>query len=231
MTALRPRCRSGSRPGMSSIRRFGRSFRTSAITRAGTSLGSKSQWGAWRRAFADGSQSETRRRLLPNIEPRYAGHVAWRGTIDEERVPPGLARFFDQSFTFSETRSGGHILSYLIPGPGAAIEHGRRRINWVWYVNVTEGPELDRLLTDRTGEPHRASGWHGAARANVGGPSDGCARVAPTLRPFNCSNGRFVHGGMTAGRLGLVNCRGNGTKLKVTRPKDLFSERPRHSAR
>jgi len=106
---------------------------------------------------ADGSQSETRRRLLPNIEPRYAGYVAWRGTIDEERVPPGLARFFDQSFTFCETRSGGHILSYLIPGPGAAIEHGRRRINWVWYVNVTEGPELDRLLTDRTGERHRAS--------------------------------------------------------------------------
>ena len=74
---------------------------------------------------ADGSQSETRRRLLPDIEPRYAGYVAWRGTIDEARVPPGLARFFDQSFTFCESRSGGHILSYLIPGPGAAIEHGR----------------------------------------------------------------------------------------------------------
>ena len=55
-------------------------------------------------ACADGSQSETRRRLLPDIEPRYAGYVAWRGTIDEARVPPGLARFFDQSFTFCESR-------------------------------------------------------------------------------------------------------------------------------
>lgn len=106
---------------------------------------------------ADGSHSETRRRLLPEVEPRYAGYVAWRGTLEEERAPPELIRFFDQSFTFCEARSGGHILSYFIPGPGATTEPGRCRLNWVWYVNVPKGPELQRLLTDRTGELHGAS--------------------------------------------------------------------------
>jgi len=106
---------------------------------------------------ADGSRSEARQRLLPEVEPRYAGYVAWRGTIEEGRVTPELAGFFDQSFTFGEARSGGHILCYLIPGPGAATEPGRRRLNWVWYVNVPDGPGLDRLLTDRHGRPRVGS--------------------------------------------------------------------------
>ena len=106
---------------------------------------------------ADGSRSETRRRLLPGVEPAYAGYVAWRGTVEEGAVAPELARFFDGSFTFCEARSGGHILCYLIPGPGAATEPGRRRLNWVWYIETSEGPGLARLLTDRNGEPHVAS--------------------------------------------------------------------------
>lgn len=101
---------------------------------------------------ADGSRSESRRRLLPEIEPRYAGYVAWRGTLDEERARPELKRFFDGHFTFCSARSGGHALCYFIPGAGAATEPGRRRLNWVWYANVPDGPELERLLTDRNGE-------------------------------------------------------------------------------
>ena len=106
---------------------------------------------------ADGSRSGTRHRLLPEAEPLYAGYVAWRGTIEEEQVAPELVRFFDQSFTFCEARSGGHVLCYFIPGPNAATELGRRRLNWVWYVNVPAGPRLDRLLTDRNGELHVGS--------------------------------------------------------------------------
>src|SRR5262249_8443605 len=48
-------------------------------------------------------------------------------------------------------------LCYFIPGPGEATQPGRCRLNWVWYVNVPEGPQLDRLLTDRTGELRDAS--------------------------------------------------------------------------
>ena len=101
--------------------------------------------------------SEMRRRLLPEVGPRYAGYVAWRGTLEEKGLPTELARFFDLSFTFCEARSGGHILCYFIPGADAATEHGQRRLNWVWYVNVPNGAVLDRLLTDRTGALHEAS--------------------------------------------------------------------------
>jgi 2,6-dihydroxypyridine 3-monooxygenase len=71
--------------------------------------------------------------------------------------PPDLIRFFDQSLTFCEARSGGHILCYIIPGAGAVTEPGQCRLNRVWYVNVPDGPQLERLLTDRTGERHEAS--------------------------------------------------------------------------
>ena len=106
---------------------------------------------------ADGSRSEARRRLLPGVEPVYAGYVAWRGTVEEVRADADLVRFFDESFTFCPARSGGHVLCYRIPGPGAAVEPGHGCLNWVWYVNVPEGPELARLLTDRSGKAHAGS--------------------------------------------------------------------------
>src|ERR1019366_3724706 len=83
---------------------------------------------------ADGAQSPTRRRLLPDVPSTYAGYVAWRGTLDEADAPKELVRFFEDAFTFSEARSGGHILTYFIPGAGADTTLGRRRLNWVWYV-------------------------------------------------------------------------------------------------
>jgi 2-polyprenyl-6-methoxyphenol hydroxylase-like FAD-dependent oxidoreductase len=111
---------------------------------------------------ADGSRSEMRRRLAPEAQPSYAGYVAWRGTIEEKHAPAELVRFFDQSFTICEGRAGGHILCYFIPGAEAATEDGARHLNWVWYVRVPDGPELERLLTDKNGVPHEASvsgGW------------------------------------------------------------------------
>jgi 2-polyprenyl-6-methoxyphenol hydroxylase-like FAD-dependent oxidoreductase len=106
---------------------------------------------------ADGWRSQARARLVPGLEPEYAGYVAWRGTLDEAQAPDGLAGFFDDRFTFCDGRSGGHILCYLIPGDGAAAERGRRRLNWVWYVHVPEGKALDEVLSDRDGECHAGS--------------------------------------------------------------------------
>src|SRR5271156_6713497 len=105
---------------------------------------------------ADGAQSPTRRRFLPDLVSTYAGYVAWRGTLDEAEAPPELVRFFDDTFTFSEARSAGHILAYFIPGDGAATTPGNRRLNWVWYVGVREA-NLARILIDRDGRQHHVS--------------------------------------------------------------------------
>jgi 2-polyprenyl-6-methoxyphenol hydroxylase-like FAD-dependent oxidoreductase len=106
---------------------------------------------------ADGSRSASRRRLLPDIEQHYAGYIAWRGTIEEKDLPPSLTQIFDRSFTICEARSGGHILCYFIPGANAAIDPLHRRLNWVWYVDVPHGPDLERLLTDSDGELRQGS--------------------------------------------------------------------------
>jgi 2-polyprenyl-6-methoxyphenol hydroxylase-like FAD-dependent oxidoreductase len=106
---------------------------------------------------AEGSRSESRGRLLPGVEPAYAGYVAWRGAVEEQYLDAGLTRFFDGSFTLCQARSGGHILCYMIPGPGAATGLEGRRLNWVWYVASPAGHELERLLTDRNGKVHAAS--------------------------------------------------------------------------
>jgi 2-polyprenyl-6-methoxyphenol hydroxylase-like FAD-dependent oxidoreductase len=111
---------------------------------------------------ADGAQSETRRRLLPQVQPHYAGYIAWRGTVDEALAPPDLLAFFDDTFTFSEARSGGHILVYFIPGMKADTSEGHRQLNWVWYVHASDD-ELKRLLTDRQGVLHHNSLPLGAA--------------------------------------------------------------------
>ena len=104
----------------------------------------------------DGAQSEARRRLLPEVQPHYAGYIAWRGTVDEALAPPELVSFFDNTFTFSEARRGGHILVYLIPGANADTSEGHRQLNWVWYVAASDD-ELRQLLTDRHGVLHHNS--------------------------------------------------------------------------
>jgi 2-polyprenyl-6-methoxyphenol hydroxylase-like FAD-dependent oxidoreductase len=105
---------------------------------------------------ADGAQSPTRRRFLPDLASTYAGYVAWRGTLDEADAPPDLVRFFGDTFTFSEARSTGHILVYFIPGAGGDTNPGKRRLNWVWYVGIGEA-DLPHILIDRDGGQHHAS--------------------------------------------------------------------------
>jgi 2-polyprenyl-6-methoxyphenol hydroxylase-like FAD-dependent oxidoreductase len=106
---------------------------------------------------AEGSRSESRRRLIPATHSRYTGYVAWRGTVEEKNIPTQLMRFFDDTFTICKSRSGGHILCYVIPGADAGTDVGRRRLNWVWYVSVPSGPQLERLLRDKAGLLHESS--------------------------------------------------------------------------
>jgi 2,6-dihydroxypyridine 3-monooxygenase len=112
---------------------------------------------------ADGVSSPARARLLPEVRPSYSGYVAWRGTLPEAALPAATRELFGDAITYQVLKDS-HILVYPIPGPGGALTAGDRLINFVWYVNVTEGEELDELMTGRDGARRTVSLPPGAAR-------------------------------------------------------------------
>jgi 2,6-dihydroxypyridine 3-monooxygenase len=100
---------------------------------------------------ADGIGSTARAALAPEVRPDYAGYVGWRGTVVEGELSPATYEIVADAISYC-ILPNSHILIYPIPGPGGSTEPGERLINWVWYRNCPEGPELDALLTDRRGE-------------------------------------------------------------------------------
>jgi 2-polyprenyl-6-methoxyphenol hydroxylase-like FAD-dependent oxidoreductase len=99
---------------------------------------------------ADGSRSLVRSVLFPEVKPRYAGYLAWRGVVAESEADADLLKTFANQFTFQQMHRS-HILCYLIPGANGETEPGARRLNWVWYWNVPEAA-LPGLMTGRDGK-------------------------------------------------------------------------------
>ncbi|MGE3774380.1 MAG: FAD-dependent monooxygenase [Gammaproteobacteria bacterium] len=98
---------------------------------------------------ADGTRSTVRSRVAPATTLDYCGYFAWRGLIDEARVPPAaLARLaYRMSFGLSPL---GHWLGYLVAGPGDDLRSGRRWYNWGWYRRADE-ERLRAHLSDAQG--------------------------------------------------------------------------------
>lgn len=76
---------------------------------------------------AGGSGSFVRQQLMPEVRPRYAGYVAWRGVVPESSASPNLIKTFVDCFTFQQMKRS-HILCYLIPGADGETEAGKRRL-------------------------------------------------------------------------------------------------------
>ena len=112
---------------------------------------------------ADGVSSPTRARLLPEVRPSYSGYVAWRGTVPERALPAATRDLFGDAITYQVLKDS-HVLVYPIPGPDGSLTPGERLVNFVWYVNVAEGEELDALMTGRDGVRRTVSLPPGAAR-------------------------------------------------------------------
>ena len=103
---------------------------------------------------SDGASSSIRSRLRPDVERRYAGYVAFRGTVSETELSSETVSVMSEEFAFFH-QSGIQILSYLIPGDNGSIKPGTRLMNWVWYTNYPDGsPELEELMTDAHGKRH-----------------------------------------------------------------------------
>ena len=56
-----------------------------------------------------------RAQFLPEVQPVYAGYVAWRATLDEADVPPALWREMVELYAFC-LPEGEQLISYAVPG-------------------------------------------------------------------------------------------------------------------
>jgi len=59
---------------------------------------------------ADGPSSTIRKLLLPQVERKYAGYVAWRGTVPENEASSLMEDTFTDQFTFYHS-PGNQILA------------------------------------------------------------------------------------------------------------------------
>jgi len=98
---------------------------------------------------ADGTRSAVRQRVAPTTSLDYCGYFAWRGLIDERRVPPATLERVAYRMSFSPSPRG-HWLGYLVAGPGDVLTPGQRWYNWGWYRQGDEA-RLRAHLTDATG--------------------------------------------------------------------------------
>jgi 2,6-dihydroxypyridine 3-monooxygenase len=105
---------------------------------------------------ADGIDSTSRQRLLPAVKPRYAGYVAWRGTVPENELSAETFDRLRDAISY-QLFQNSHILVYPIPSQSGSVEPGYRLMNFVWYRNVAEGTELEELMVDRQGRRRAVS--------------------------------------------------------------------------
>src|SRR5262249_27569475 len=113
---------------------------------------------------ADGLRSTVREQFLPEIEPDYAGYVAWRAMLDERDVPPDIRAAIFERYTFC-LPDGELCLAYPVPGRNNETEPGRRAYNVVGYGRADRRRALADLGTD------------------AGGRCQGSATAPPLIRP------------------------------------------------
>ena len=99
---------------------------------------------------SDGIRSGVRAQVAPEVQPEYAGYIAWRGVCDEaclsQRTLDTLFNYF--GFCLPD---GEQMLGYPVAGSGNDTRPGKRRYNFVWYRPASEDKELISLLTDEDG--------------------------------------------------------------------------------
>jgi 2-polyprenyl-6-methoxyphenol hydroxylase-like FAD-dependent oxidoreductase len=100
---------------------------------------------------ADGMRSTVRRQLMPEIAPRYAGYVAWRGVVAERQIPPRWRSrtLHEMVFCLPDDE-----LAFSIPMAAPDKMGEIRRCAFVWFRPAEYGSTLRRWCTDATGGCH-----------------------------------------------------------------------------
>jgi hypothetical protein len=99
---------------------------------------------------ADGIRSGVREIVAPQIQPQYAGYIAWRGVCEERLLSQHTLDSLFDYFGFC-LPAGEQLLGYPVAGQNDDTRVGHRRYNFVWYRPTDESTELRYLLTDADG--------------------------------------------------------------------------------
>ena len=102
---------------------------------------------------ADGIRSSVREQLLPQVQPIYAGYIAWRAMIDESDIPEAIRAEIFGLYTFC-LPEGELFLGYPVPGRNNETSIGQRSYNIVWYRPTDAATALADLCTDAHGRCH-----------------------------------------------------------------------------
>ncbi|WP_413729288.1 FAD binding domain-containing protein [Sodalis sp. RH22] len=175
---------------------------------------------------ADGGGSTVRSLFWPQVQPRYAGYLAWRGLVPEDAMPAAAREALHGDFGFANN-SGSHILGYLMPGEDNDVRPGHRLYNWVWY-RVADGGQLAQIMTDRAGlerhysipEGMLADRWRAHLRDDARSllPPPFSAIVAATEHPFAQAIRDLAADEMVSGRVAIL-----GDAASIPRPHTAAS--------
>jgi 2-polyprenyl-6-methoxyphenol hydroxylase-like FAD-dependent oxidoreductase len=102
---------------------------------------------------ADGIRSTVREQMMPEVQPSYAGYVAWRVMLDEKDIPQQVRDEVFEHYSFC-LPEGELLLGYPVPGRDNETSKGKRAYNIVWYRPVEPHAALVDICTDASGRHH-----------------------------------------------------------------------------
>ncbi|MDE2417935.1 MAG: FAD-dependent monooxygenase [Burkholderiales bacterium] len=128
---------------------------TDVVTVQTSGVQGGTQWHADLVIASDGIRSAVRQQFAPQIQPVYAGYVAWRGVCEEAVLSDYARQTVFEKFGFG-LPAGEQIIGYPVAGAGNVTLPGSRAYNFVWYRPAVDA-QLKALLSDADGH-HYPSG-------------------------------------------------------------------------
>jgi 2-polyprenyl-6-methoxyphenol hydroxylase-like FAD-dependent oxidoreductase len=101
-------------------------------------------------------RSTVRARLLPELQPTYAGYVTWRALMPESEAARATRNILESGDYLFCVPEGSLALCYAVPARDGDMRVGHRDYNFAWYRPVDEA-ELAELCTDTSGKCHGTS--------------------------------------------------------------------------
>ncbi len=115
--------------------------------------GATRSWACDLLVASDGIRSSVRQQFFPDVQPRYAGYVAWRGVCDEAVLSRHTLETLFPCFGFGVPEHE-QIIGYPVAGTDHDTTPGHRAYNFVWYRPAPAGAALQDLMSDADGQHH-----------------------------------------------------------------------------